>query len=214
MRGILKIKYPIEHGIVRNWDDMEKIWRTCFEDELRIQPHEYPFLLTEAPLNPTANRDKMAEVMFESFSIPALYIGVQAVLSLYGTGRLSGQILDSGDGVTHIVPIYGGYKIDHAIYRLDLAGRDLSSYLTQLLLERGHSFTTSAERDIVRDMKEKLCYVAQDYRMEIERSRTDATMEKHYELPDGNVITMGSERFRCPEALFDSSVLGKILFLR
>ncbi|XP_025221300.1 actin, cytoplasmic 1 isoform X5 [Theropithecus gelada] len=131
-RGILTLKYPIEHGIVTNWDDMEKIWHHTFYNELRVAPEEHPVLLTEAPLNPKANREKMTQIIF----------------------------------------------------------------------------TTTAEREIVRDIKEKLCYVALDFEQEMATAASSSSLEKSYELPDGQVITIGNERFRCPEALFQPSFLG------
>jgi actin len=172
--GALFFKYPIEHGIVNNWDDMEKIWHHTFYNELRVDPTEHPVLLTEVLLNSKANREKMIKVMFDTFNVPSFYVGKQPVLSLYASGRTTGIAFDIGDGVCQILPIYESKSLSNALVRFNLAGRDLTAWMVSLLTERGHEFSTTAEKRIVQDIKEKLCYVALDYQAELKKASSSA----------------------------------------
>lgn len=203
-RGVLSIRYPIEHGVVTNWEDMEKIWHHTFYSELRVDPQEQNVLLTEAPMNPKVNRERMTQIMFETFNVPAMYVGIQAVLSLYSSGRTTGIVVDSGDGVTHTVPIYEGYSMPHAVMRVDMAGRDMTEHLSKLLMREGLSLTSSAEKEIVRQMKEQLCYVA----MNADEEEAKQAPKEQFELPDGSVVEVGDARWSCPEALFKPSMIG------
>ena len=122
---------------------------------MRVKSNEHAVLLTEPPLNPRSNREKMLQLMFETFDVPACYVSVPSVLTLYSSGKITGTVLEVGDGVCHSVPIYEGYSLPHAIVRLDLAGRDLTEFLIRILMERGYSFKTTAEREIIKDVKGK-----------------------------------------------------------
>ena len=167
---------------------MEKIWNQIFYVELRVSPDEHPVLLTEALKNPKVNREKMAQIMFEAFNVPAMYIEIQGKLSLYSSGRSTGIVVESGDGVTQTSPIYDGYFLPHASSKVYIAGRDLTNFLAKLLFERFYKFNSSAELEIVRDIKEKLCFVALDYEHALNKSYTSSEFEKNYEMPDGKKI--------------------------
>ena len=219
MAEMLNLQYPIEHGYVTNWDDLEKIFHHTFYNELRIDPTEHPLLLTEPVHNPKSSREKMYQLMFETFKVPSYYVEKQGVLSLYASGRTTGIVFESGDGVTQIVPIYEGYTVPRCIKRINFAGRDITDWMTDLLEDHGYKFYTTAEKEIVRDIKEKLCYVALDYEAEMEKAAISSGNFRTYELPDGNDIRISNERFCCPEVLFNPSLydmefdgIHKVLF--
>ncbi len=201
-KGILSLNYPLENGIVKNWDYMTQIWHHTFYNELKIDPEEQPVLLTEAPLNPKKNREKMIEIFFDNFKVPAFYVFTQAVLALYSSGRTTGLVVDSGDGVTHVVVVYEGYSIKHATARVDLAGRDLTHYLQKHLAEDGFSAKGGAEREIAKQIKEEKCFVALDFEKEMEEFLNNPDKKVEFELPDGQKIKVGDTLIRTPECLF------------
>jgi actin beta/gamma 1 len=199
-RGMLLLKPPVEDGIVTNWDDMEKIWMDTFYTQLDVSPEDQPVLLTEAPHNPPANRERTAELMFETFSTPALSIELAAVLSLASTARKTGVVVDAGEGLTHTVPVYEGRAVRQAATQLNIGGRHLTDHLSKLLSR--YQFNTPSERLILREIKERVCSVAPSA-----AQAADYHREKTYELPDGLVISVESELVMCPEALFQPLLL-------
>uniref|UniRef100_A0A3Q3GLY9 Actin CyI, cytoplasmic-like n=1 Tax=Labrus bergylta TaxID=56723 RepID=A0A3Q3GLY9_9LABR len=207
MRGVLALKHPIKNGIIRNWDDMEKIWHHTFQ-QLGVDPEDHPVLITEAAMNPLQNRQRMVEIMFECFCVPFTYVAMQAVLALYAAGRSTGVVFDSGDGVSHSVPVFEGYSLPHAVQRFPLAGVDVTMHLKKLLQEQGVCMRTTAEMEIVREMKEKCCCVALNYESELNRG-SSSCREMHYTMPDGRIVTLGTERFRAPEILFKPELIGR-----
>ena len=182
---------PIVHGMLTNWNDMEKIQHHSLYDELRVTPEGHPVPLTEALVNPEANRERNdADHVFEIFNVHAMYMASQFVL--YVSGRTTGLVMDSGDCVSHTMPIYEGYALLHAILRLDLAGRDLTQYLMKILTERGYSFTTT-------DVKKKLCYVALDYDTELKSTAkysTKCDVDTRKNLYVNVVLSRGTTMFR------------------
>ncbi|KAL8200139.1 hypothetical protein R6Q57_011478 [Mikania cordata] len=206
--GHMILKYPIEHGTISDWDGMEKIWHHTFYNELRVDPEEHPALLTEPLLNSRLTRERITQIMFETFNLPAMSLYLQAVLSMYASGRTTGIVLDIGDGMSQFVPVYEGHMLPQGSVRHNLGGRDLTLYLMKILLERGYVFNNAVEQEIARDIKEKFSYVALDYDQELETTRNSSSVEKSYELPDGQMITIGAERFRCSEVLFEPYLNG------
>lgn len=219
VRSALQVSYPMENGIIRNWEDMEHLWDYAFYERLQEDTTGKKILLTEPPMNPLKNREKMCDVMFEKYNFGGVYVAIQAVLALYAQGLSSGVVVDSGDGVTHIVPVYESVVLNHLTRRLDVAGRDVTRHLIDLLSRRGYAFNRTADFETVRQVKEKLSYVSYDLELDAKLSRETTTLVESYELPDGRVIRVGSERFEAPECLFQPSLVdveqpgvGELLF--
>jgi actin-related protein len=201
---------PIQLGQVENWEDMEKIWTHVFFQEMNVLPKEHRVVCTDAPLTSLANREKMAQIMFEVFEVPYFYMSIQSVFSLYASGRTTGVVVDSGYSVTSTVPIYEGFALPHGIMRLPIAGRDLNAFLLKTLQERGCTFPADNIDATITGIKQKYCYIASDFDTDIKKAADPNTLEDEtYELPDGSLLSIGTERFRCPEALFQPGMIGK-----
>jgi actin, other eukaryote len=171
------------------------LWNHIFHKKLKISPEVYPIFMTETSLNLTPNREKMTQILFESFNVPEFYVDIQALLSLFGCGgRTTGVVVDIGDDVTQIVPIYDSHILPHVFRRVNFAGKCLTNYLSALLNGREES-NCKIELETISEIKENSCYVSVDYNKE-------PIKEASYKLPDGNSIKIGSERFKCTEILF------------
>lgn len=200
--------YPIKDRIVTSWDDVEHIWHHTYK-KLHVSPEEHAVLLTDAPMNPRANREKMTAIMFEKFHAPAMYVSVQAVLSLYASGRTTGVVLDSGASVSSAVLFEEGNCFHHATQKESIGGYDVTDILVSKLNNIRtvtKYFDTVSGRAVARDIKERLGRVALDYHDETARFED---LKKEYELPDGRTIMIGNERFLCPEVFFNPTLVGK-----
>jgi len=208
-RGVLLLTYPIENGRIQHWEDMGRVWHHAFANSLRTDPSLQPVLITEPPMNPTQDREHMAQILFEKFNVPALYIASTATLSLYSVGITTGLAVELGHGVCHIVPVFQGYTISAGVIRLDFGGRNVTDYLKHLLTQAGYNFSTTAEHEVVEHIKYQLAYVSLD--PDAEERNFPAEEVKLYEMPDGQKIKIGTERFRCTEVFFNPSLIGKEL---
>jgi len=207
LRHMLETSYPVENGIVRDWEGMGHLWDYTFFDRMKIDPKEHKIMLTEPPSNPVENKKRMCENMFEKYGFSHCKISIQATLVLTAQGLVTGVVVDSGDGVTHIVPVFENVTPPNLIKRLNVAGRHITRYLIKLLQVRGYAFNRSADFDTVRQIKEKVCYIGYDLEVEQRLALETTTLITKYELPDGRVIKIGSERYQAPEVMFNPSLI-------
>ena len=208
-RGFLNIQYPLSEGKVNNWEMMELLWDYCFDTKLQLPKDKSSkkILLTEPANNPKKNREKMGSIMFEKYGFGAVAFEVQAILTLMSEGLQTGAVLDSGDGVTHCIPVWNGVIQNHNIKRLNVAGRHVTEYLTKLLTLRGYNFNSSADFETVREIKEDMCYVSINIAKELKLAKETTVVDKEYVLPDKTTIIIGRERFMAPEILMNPSAL-------
>jgi len=216
------LDYPIRHGIIDNWDNMEKFWQRCIYQYLCFDPEEHAVLLTEPPMNTPENREYTAEIMFETFNVPGLYIAVQAVLALCaslltksegkGSG-VTGTVIDSGDGVTHIIPVVEGYVIGSCIKHIPLAGRDITNFMIQQLRDRGEPLPPDTALEVAKKIKEQYCYVCPDIVKEYQKYDKDPSKFRQLVGKDKRsgkdyTIDVGYERFLGPELFFSPEIFS------
>lgn len=206
-RSILDISSPIEHGVVTNWDGMEALWHYIFNEKLNISSKDRNVLLTEPSVNPAINREKMVQIMFETFEASGVHLINQPLLALWATGRTSGIVLDCGFGLTQVVPVLEGHVVSEGIVTSKLAGNNLTLHMAELMSQRGgFSFHSNAMIEDADALKKMCCHVAQNFDQELRE-----IAEKSYNLPHGEIIksiNLGNERIKCPEGLFKPYLLG------
>ena len=205
VRSLLELTYPMKEGIIQNEEDMALLWDYVLTQKLGLVKSDLKsrkLLLTEAPENPTANKIKMAEILFEKIGLGYFNIEPQAKMTLYCEGEETGVVLDSGDGVTHVIPVFANYLLHHQIKRLDIAGRHITDYLIRLLQIKGYAFNSTADFEIVRELKEKYCFVSCDIESDRKLDKETTYYNSYTKLPDGRKIRISNEKFEAPEILF------------
>ena len=210
VRSLLELTYPMEEGIIKNDGDMELLWDYVLHKKLGVVKGDLKsrkLLMTEAPSNPTKNKTKMAEILFEKIGIGYFNIEPQAKMTLYSEAEETGVILDSGDGVTHVIPIAHNYLLHHQILRLDIAGRHITNYLTKLLQIKGYAFNSTADFETVRELKEKYCFVSCDIASDRKLDQETTFYNSYTKLPDGRKILISSEKYEAPEILFQPHLI-------
>ena len=218
--GILKLRYPVKNGIFENEQDILTVFKYIYQNlEINNEEiREHPILITEPLLNPYINREKIASALFENLSAPAIFFASQPILSLFSTSNTSGVILESGEGVTQSCVVYEGYSIPNSYIRNNYGGRDVTEYFQTLLKKQGYSFSTTSEFEIVRKMKEEICFTAignsnsvlsnMSGHFDLGGNKNKSESSNTYNLPDGNAIKIGEEKCIAPEILFNPSIIG------
>nr|MDO8108707.1 rod shape-determining protein [Candidatus Sigynarchaeota archaeon] len=207
MRGVLKIVYPLSRGQVMDWNAFYEVLNHIFYNVLRLDMRQYPVIYSEPILNPPNLREHLAKVFFETYQMPAIVIFPSAVMALVNAGLSTGLVVEVGEGMAFVVPIHEGEVLNYAVNRIPLGGVDVNENLKNFLMQEGISLNYSAQKEILRDIKEKLCYVAEDINTE-SANAYKMNIRRPYTLPDGTVVQVGNSRFMAPEILFTPGMLG------
>ena len=194
--GVIKLKYPLSHGIFQDDKDIASIFEYIYSnlDMSITEIKEHPVLIAEPILNPQENRNNIAKVLFDTYKIEHLFFASQPILSLFSTSSTSGAVLETGDGVTQSCIIYEGYTIPGSYKRINLGGKEVTEYLQYLLNKKGYDLNNSDGFQITKKIKEELCEI---------NNNNNNCENVNYKLPDDSTIEIGQERFLAPEILFN-----------
>jgi centractin len=210
LQGVLKLRYPMKNGVFQNEQDILTLFNHIYNklDVKSEEIKEHPIFITEPILNPYSHRKQIASALFDILGVPALFFGSQPILSLFASGEKSGVIMESGESITQCCVVYEGYSIPHSYLRYDFGGKHVTDYLQTLLKRQGYSFNTTAEYEIVKKIKELLCYTIISSSSTEETKKLGETGATQYFLPDGNFIMLKEEKVLAPEIMFNPSMVG------
>ncbi|MCQ2817202.1 MAG: actin family protein [archaeon] len=208
--GTLDLIYPIEMGEIKDYDSIELIWKHIFYNELLAEPKKHSVIVTEAPFASYENRKKMAEILFNNLGVEKLYITNNSTLALFANGKTTGTVVDIGYGTTSFVPVYEGFALNHAVTHVEIGGKDLTDFFCKIIGEHkpNREYKEKSEKAIINDLKEKICEVAEDYDSQIKKCMDSNSSEAH-QLPDGSVVYINQEKYKCPELLFQPQLDGQ-----
>ncbi|XP_068669665.1 actin-related protein 4-like isoform X2 [Aristolochia californica] len=218
-RDHMEVLSPIRDGVVLDWDIVDNIWDHAFRERLLIDPKEHPMLLAEPSSNIPQQREKAAELMFEKYQVPALFLAKNAVLTSFASGRATSLVVDSGGGSTTVAAVHDGYVLQKAVATSPIGGEFLTDCLMKSLESKGittvdldfpnttESYKVYSRRVIASDIKECVCRAPDAAYDDAGYANIPMTP---YELPDGQTIEIGADRFKIPDILFNPSLVQTI----
>ncbi|KAJ2954138.1 hypothetical protein O0L34_g2363 [Tuta absoluta] len=207
-RGTCNLTWPVVEGLIKDWDEMERIWFSIFYKCLLVPSEKCRVLHSVHPLVPKKDRERMAEIFFESFAVSGLNLVKSPVLTLHASGRTTGVVYENGACSSFVTPVFEGFPLLHTMTTCDLTGEAITKRLTDMIAKLGYSFATPAGMTLIEEMKVKLCYIARNYKEECEKFTESGENTVRFDLPDGQHVLLGGERFQCAEVLFQPSLAG------
>ncbi|KAI8431257.1 hypothetical protein MSG28_001286 [Choristoneura fumiferana] len=207
-RGVSQLTWPVQEGLIEDWEEMEKLWHHTFYKELMVAPEESRVMHAVHPLVPERHKEQMAEILFETFAVNSIYLAQSPALVVHASGRTSGVVWENGFACCYAAPVFEGFPLKHSIITSPITGQAITKGLQSLLSNIGYSFTTAIEIELLERIKAEICYVAEDYEEELSFKKSGGDSKVRYELPDGQHVLLDQERFQCPEVLFRPALQG------